>query len=99
MTRSEVKAQLWTGLLTVTFTKKDGTERTITGTQDPARIPLHKLPISVNESSESNAVGAACPIFDVTLDEWRSFCWDSVKTIASPTGQIWYDAQRDGGLK
>lgn len=99
MTRSEVKGQLWTGVLNVTFTKKDGTERTITGTQDPARIPFHKLPISIKEESESNEVGTSCPIFDVTLDEWRSFCWDTVKTITSPTGQIWYDASRDGGLK
>jgi hypothetical protein len=99
MTRSEVKGQLWTGVLTVTFTKKDGTERTITGTQDPSRIPFHKLPISIKEESESNAVGAACPIFDVTLDEWRSFCWDSVKLITSAGGQVWYDVQRDGGLK
>lgn len=99
MTRSEVKGQLWTGLLTVTFIKKDGTERTITGTQDPTRIPFDKHPIVLDEKSATNTEKTTCPIFDVNLGEWRSFCWNAIKTIASPTGQIWYDAQRDGELK
>lgn len=99
MTRAEVVGQLWTGILNVTFTKKDGTERTITGTQDPMRIPFHKYPTSIDEATPSSPEGSACRVYDMDMKEWRSFCWDAVKMITSSNGQVWYDATRDGGLK
>ncbi len=100
MTRSELAGQLWTGVLTVTFIKKDGTQRTITGTQDPTRIPFYKHPKTLaTEGSPVITNRPACSIFDLTLEEWRSFSWDSVHLITSFDGQVQYDVARDGGIQ
>lgn len=99
-TRSWVTGLLWTGTVKVTFTKKDGSLRTIFGTQDPTRIPFYVAPKkTVQEIQEDTSTKSACPIFDLDLKEWRSFRWDSVVGITNETGMVLYEATQDGALE
>jgi len=72
--KDEIQAYLISGLCSVTFTKKDGTERTIVGTTNIDLIPADKAPKSTGRVQNSDVQ----PVYDVDLDEWRSFRWDSV---------------------
>lgn len=98
MTRSEVMGLLWTSIVSVTFTKKDGTQRTIVGTHDPSRIPFHKQPAILDDTACIE--GTACPIYEINTGEWRSFCWNSILKVQSePNGYIWYDVAQHGVLR
>lgn len=59
----------------ITFTKSDGTERKLTGTRLNKLIPIEKRPHSVTK------IGESVPVFDLDLNEWRSFKVNSVKSI------------------
>ena len=61
---------------TVTFTKKDGTERTMRCTRSPAQIPEDQHPKNGMGDSES-----ALRVFDLDKNEWRSFIVENVKRI------------------
>lgn len=62
----------------VVFTKTDGTERKMQCTLNEAGIPKEKQP---KETTSSTTVGAAQRVFDVDKQEWRSFRWDSIKSV------------------
>jgi len=96
-TRSWVCGMLWKNIVIVTFSKKDGTLRTIRGTQDPTRIPFYKTPDS--SKRDNMTTSSACPIFDLDLQEWRSFRWDSIINITNDSGLTLYDVTLDGLLK
>jgi hypothetical protein len=65
--------------LCVTFTKKDGTERTMRCTLVESRIPSEKTPHSKETSTTTS--GSALRVFDEEKQEWRSFRWDSIKEV------------------
>jgi hypothetical protein len=69
--------------LCVVFTKKDGTEREMQCTLVESRIPQDKQPKS--EASDSTTAGQgnddAVRVFDTQIGEWRSFRWDSIKSV------------------
>jgi len=88
-----LKSHLAFGPVTVTFTKKDGTERVMecttkpelvpvdiveekhyTNTNDPVDFPKPKREKKVNED--------VCPVFDLEAQHWKSFRWDSVKSVS-----------------
>lgn len=62
----------------ITFTKKDGSERILKCTLLESRIPEDKRP-----KDKTNGVSSdeALRVFDVEKQDWRSFRWDSVKTV------------------
>lgn len=62
----------------VIFTKKDGTERSMLCTLAEGKIPADKQP---KTETASKASGSAVRVFDLEASEWRSFRWDSVKTV------------------
>lgn len=62
----------------VVFTKKDGTERSMLCSLSESNIPADKQPKTESEGSTS---GSAVRVFDVECQEWRSFRWDTVKTV------------------
>lgn len=64
----------------VNFEKKDGSEREMLCTLNEELIPVDKQPKTSSEAS-TRTIGSALPVFDVNKGEWRSFRWDSVKTI------------------
>ena len=70
--------------LRITFTKKDGTERTMRPTLIESRIPMDKQPktsVGVEEATASQTSGSAIRVFDTEVQEWRSFRWDSIKEV------------------
>jgi hypothetical protein len=77
---TELHGVLKKGEVSVKFTKKDGTERTMRCTTNTDRIPVELHPKNdqkkVNESVQT--------AFDLDINEWRSFRWDSV---------IWYSTE------
>lgn len=83
-----LKSHLKYGPVTVIFTKKDGTERTmlcttnedlipkvvhVTNTDNPIDFPVEKPARKVNEDLMS--------VYDLEAAGWRSFRWDSVKQV------------------
>ena len=70
--------------LCVTFTKADGTEREMFCTLSESKIPSEKQPKSQASDSETtgNGDGSAIRVFDTSIQEWRSFRWDSVKKVS-----------------
>jgi hypothetical protein len=66
----------------VLFTKKDGSQRTMLCTLSESKIPADKQPKSETQSS---TVGSAVRVFDLEKNEWRSFRWDSVKSVNGVT--------------
>lgn len=78
-TQNEILNLLRTDQVTVSFTKSDGTERTMVCTLVEGKIPTDKQP-KTKESEGSSTVGSAVRVFDLEKQEWRSFRWDSVKT-------------------
>jgi len=78
MTLVELKAALHAGPVVVTFTKVDGTERTMRCTlQEGVVVPHEKKTERVKEAKE-NLVA----VWDLEKSAWRSFKFDAIKTVA-----------------
>jgi hypothetical protein len=58
----------------VTFTKKDGTERVMNCTLIEDYLPETT---GVGKAASLDAVS----VYDVEVEDWRSFRWDSIKTV------------------
>jgi len=69
----------------VTFTKKDGTERVMQATLNGDYIPdMTNTEISANSRRKSDE---ALAVWDVEAEGWRSFRWDSVKSVNFTLGE------------
>lgn len=66
----------------VTFTKRDGSERTMQCTLSSSRIPTEQLPKTEPGSSSAKTYSEeAIRVFDTEKSEWRSFRWDSINVV------------------
>ena len=63
--------------ITVTFTKKDGTERKMLCTRNMGAIPEDKQPKGSGKTKAAHLIVA----FDLEKGEWRSFSEESVKSV------------------
>jgi len=63
--------------ITVSFTKKDGSNRDMLCTLAESLIPEDKKPKTENTKFSDDALR----VFDLDKQEWRSFRWDSIKTV------------------
>ena len=63
--------------ITVTFTKKDGTERVMHCTRNMAAIPEDKHPKGSGKEKAAHLIVA----FDLDKGEWRSFGEESLKSV------------------
>lgn len=71
--RTLLKERLLNESLRITFTKKDGTERTMLCTLNPKSL------FSAEEKTSSRAVSStSIAVFDLEKNDWRSFRWDSI---------------------
>lgn len=61
---------------TVTFMKKDGTQRVMRCTRNPSQIPEDLQPKNGTNDSETSI-----RVFDLDKNEWRSFIVENVKRI------------------
>jgi hypothetical protein len=68
---------------TVTFTKKDGTERKMICTLAESKIPSEKTPKNTGKAKSEDAIA----VFDIEKQDWRSFRWDSVTRVDFTLGK------------
>jgi len=71
--------------VTVTFTKKDGSERVMRCTTNPTYI-MFKDHSTIESKRERKVNDDAMPVFDLDADAWRSFRWDSIKSVSVTLG-------------
>ena len=74
-----IKGLLKDGVVTVTFTKSDGTERVMKCTLKDDIISEHWTPKI--EGSQHKHSEEALPVFDVESKGWRSFRFDSIREV------------------
>jgi hypothetical protein len=87
-----LKSHLAFGPVTVTFTKKDGTERVMECTTNPSLVPVDLTeekhytntdnPIDFPKEKKERKVNEdVCPVYDLENKHWKSFRWDSIKQV------------------
>jgi len=81
-----LKSHLKFGPVTVTFTKKDGTERIMKCTTNPTYI-LFKEPALVESKREKKINEDVMPVYDMEAGHWKSFRWDSIKSVSFTLGE------------
>lgn len=75
--REWLQSHLKFGPVTVTFRKKDGSERTMKCTLNEDMVGVYeKKTDRVKQQSDET-----CPVFDLDKNEWRSFRYDSVLVV------------------
>ena len=74
------------GPVTLTFTKKDGSERIMKCTTNPTYI-MFKDPSILESKSDKKVNEDVLPVFDLEAGGWRSFRWDSIKSVAFTIGE------------
>ena len=75
-----LKGHLAYGPVTIVFTKKDGTERTMNCTTKSELVPAQPVVEGV-EKKEKKANEEIMPVYDLDAKGWRSFRWDSIKQV------------------
>jgi hypothetical protein len=79
--RKWLKNVLETDVVEVTFTKKDGSERIMKCTLKEDVLPEVQNKETKEKSKEALAV------WDVESEGWRSFRWDSIKSVKFTIGE------------
>lgn len=75
--RNWIKAHLMMGPMLVTFTKKDGTERTMKcSLEEGVVVPHEKTTERVKEENTETLA-----VWDMEKNAWRSFRLDSIKSV------------------
>ena len=81
MTRQEIVAKLSQGIHTITFTKVDGTERTMPCTLDPTLLPAVELIENEDKRVPRKLNIDTLRVFVTDINEWRSFRIENLKNI------------------
>ena len=84
-----LKECLKSEVVKITFTKKDGSDRTMSCTLKTDLIPKKEVVESVEKEDvelklkkTKKVNDNVLPVFDVDEQEWRSFRWNSIKSIS-----------------
>lgn len=80
MTKTEITEMLRKQDVTVTFTKKDGTQRVMRCTLRPDALP-EMITESTRTSTERRESDSMIAVWDLDLGAWRSFRLDSLVKI------------------
>jgi len=67
--------ELASGEMTFTFVKKDGTDRMIRGTRNPALIPGEFHGRTIDELLGQDVI----PVYDLDQEGWRAFNYATIK--------------------
>jgi len=73
-------------IVTLTFTKKDGSERIMKCTLNEQYVPKIEEGVVATSRKKSDEAQA---VFDIEADGWRSFRWDSIEKIEFGLGSAW----------
>lgn len=82
-----LKSHLAFGPVTVTFTKKDGTERVMKCTTSTSLVPAEPVVEGAAPKREKKKNDDVCPVYDLEAGHWKSFRWDSVISVAFTIGE------------
>ena len=74
-----IKGVLTTSVTTVTFTKKDGTERVMKCTLRPDLLPQQEIK---EDKAPRKQNDATMSVYDIEANGWRSFTIRSVKRVS-----------------
>jgi len=81
-----LKGRLREGVVTITFTKKNGDERVMKCTLNGEQLPqIQKEATEVSEVRQTSNTSLA--VFDVEAQGWRAFKWESVKKVSFTIGE------------
>jgi len=73
-----LKSVLNDGVATITFTKRDGTERAMKCTLDRKMLPQ----VVTEETKKTKTISDdVLPVYDIEAQGWRSFRWDSITKV------------------
>jgi hypothetical protein len=75
-----LRGVLHTSEVTVTFTKKDGTERVMKCTTNPTYV-MFKDPAILESKKDRKVNEDVMPVYDLESQHWKSFRWDSIKQV------------------
>lgn len=78
MNREDLINQLKISEVTINFTKKDGTERVLVGTLDPAILPVRE---STETKERKETTTDVVVVYDIENQGWRSFNFANVNSI------------------
>ena len=76
-----LKGCLKFGPVTVTFIKKDGSERVMECTTAPSLVPQEPVLEGITPKREKKVNDDVCPVYDIEAKGWRSFRWDSISRV------------------
>ena len=77
-----LRTKLQENEVSVTFTKRDGTQRAMLCTLSTSRIPGEHIPQGTGDTSSTETVSKeALRVFDLEKTAWRSFRYDSIKSV------------------
>lgn len=76
-----LKGHLAFGPVTVVFTKKDGTERTMNCTTSVELVPKVEITESSEPKKDKKKNDEVMPVYDLEAKSWKSFRWDSIKQV------------------
>lgn len=82
-----LKSHLAFGPVTVTFTKKDGTERVMKCTTSTALVPVELVVEGAEPKREKKVNEDVMPVYDLESKAWKSFRWDSIKQVTFTIGE------------
>ena len=89
MKREWFESLLKNEIVTITFTKKDGTEREMRCTLKQTLLPLAEVVESTEEDKPKRAKSeTSIAVYDLDVEGWRAFSIDSVKTITFNLGEV-----------
>ena len=77
ITKEGIRNLLRQAVVTIVFTKGDGTVREMKCTLAEQFLPAQEVTESKRKSSPD-----ACPVWDMENQAWRSFRWDSISKIS-----------------
>ena len=86
--KEQIKEILLNDVVSLSFTKKDGTVREMTATLLKDYIPVVDA-TNVDEKPLNTTKGdSAIAVWDVDKKAWRSFRWDSLKTFKNGAAKV-----------
>ncbi len=77
-----LKGHLAFGPVTVTFIKKDGSERVMNCTTNSKLVPPTPVNETVEPKKEKKTNDEVMSVYDLDASGWRSFRWDSIKQVS-----------------
>lgn len=87
ITKEGIRNLLRNAVITITFTKSDGTVREMKCTLAKEFLPAQEVKESEHKHSPDS-----CPVWDMEAQAWRSFRWDSLSKISLLDQEVYNNA-------